>query len=650
MPINFRSNAIRWRLVPQWVLMAGTLLYVLSRFVPCAAPKHFAPLDDSWMQVLHVAFLEHWQFGRDIVFTFGPWGFLYGGYDPATHLISVAAWSFLSVSFWQATWQASRLCFHDRMAGWLWVTAFIASSSLAGLTHFLNLDVRLSAWVLLLLLLHFFANEDRFTATQALLVVSLGLVSLIKFNVFVSAWVTVVIVTIDNVWRQRRFPWILPVFTTSLLVFWLMAGQCLSTFVPFVCNSWSVLSGYTDAMNLTGKSEAWGVTLFLAVATALGTLAGVLTWRRDRHFGMLPWAGLLFITFSAFKYGFVRNDGHVIVAWIVLLEIAVTVLAMAWQRVGENAPWVLGSTFLLVLVTWLLTAWNFLSSPEERPSWAVTEILSMNAEAPQALFARDTLLESHEKYLAEFRQKHPIPSTRGKVDIYSWKQTVVLAHGLPYHPRPVFQSYLAYSPGLAKLNTAFLRSSSAPDNILFEVAAIDDHYPALEDGGSWPELLTRYDLTGGTNSFVLLARTEVPRQYQTVLLLETNLPFGTPMALPSGGGDPIWAELDINKSWLGDIVSTLYKPPILTMKVTLHDGQQKAFRLIPGMARAGFILSPLIGDEKSFIHLATRDGMRALAGLELASFTISAADESGGTACYQSPMRLRLYRLQYPRP
>lgn len=77
-----------------------------------------------------------------------------------------------------------------------------------------------------------------------------------------------------------------------------------------------------------------------------------------------------------------------------------------------------------------------------------------------------------------------------------------------------------------------------------------------------------------------------------------------------------------------------------------------AFRgvLVPGMARGGFILSPFIGDQKSFALLATRDGLSSLADLAVTSVTVSAANKSGETACYLTPLRLRLYRLDYPRP
>jgi hypothetical protein len=71
MPANSPDKIIRRHPVIRWLLGAGALLYGLSRFVPFTPTEFRGILDGSWMQVLHVAFIEHWQFGRDIVFTYG---------------------------------------------------------------------------------------------------------------------------------------------------------------------------------------------------------------------------------------------------------------------------------------------------------------------------------------------------------------------------------------------------------------------------------------------------------------------------------------------------------------------------------------------------------------------------------------------------
>jgi hypothetical protein len=61
-----------------------SLVFVLSRFLPSGRQGAYGIIEDFWIQMLHTAFAKRLQFGRDIVFTFGPWGFLYGGYHPAT--------------------------------------------------------------------------------------------------------------------------------------------------------------------------------------------------------------------------------------------------------------------------------------------------------------------------------------------------------------------------------------------------------------------------------------------------------------------------------------------------------------------------------------------------------------------------------------
>ena len=97
-----------WKRLALWLAGGSSFLYVCSRFVPCAPPSFHGEIEDSFIQFLHTAFLERVQFGRDFVFNFGPWGFLYGGYHPATHLISVIAWLGLSLVFWWTGWRVAR--------------------------------------------------------------------------------------------------------------------------------------------------------------------------------------------------------------------------------------------------------------------------------------------------------------------------------------------------------------------------------------------------------------------------------------------------------------------------------------------------------------------------------------------------------------
>jgi hypothetical protein len=224
---------------------------------------------------------------------------------------------------------------------------------------------------------------------------------------------------------------------------------------------------------------------------------------------------------------------------------------------------------------------------------------------------------------------------------------VLIAHDLQFDPRPVIQSYSAFTPELAELNAAHLRGPHAPDNILFDVNSVNNNFPSLEDGRSWPELLTRYDITDLTGQFVILKRSSHPRKHRLTPLADVPVQLGVPVTIATNDA-PLWAELEISPTLFGAVVATLYKPPVLNLSVSLEDGRQLLFRVVPGMARSGFLLSPLIPDNESFASLYSPAYWHNLRGLHIKSLTLFAVTASGSTPCYRSPLRLRLYRLDIP--
>ena len=317
----------------KWLAATSSLLFAFSRFLPMGRPRSYNIVDDAWIRMLHFAFAERLQFGRDIVFTFGPWGFLYGGYHPATYSISVLVWAVLAVVFWWAAWRVVTHFFKNPLVCWLWMMAVIG---LASISAFLNMDVRLTAWPLLLLLLHFSVEERPLTVTQAMLVISLALLSLIKHNIFMIALVTVLIIAADNVLRQRRFPWIVLLFAGGIFFFWVLAGQRLNCFGPFLRGASEIVSGYTEAMMLQEPTDKADILRFWEVAIALCAVVGYVVCKQHRLFGLLPLLGFAFIVFAAFKQGYVRHDIHEIAATNLLLLAALLWLPVAWvPRLGK---------------------------------------------------------------------------------------------------------------------------------------------------------------------------------------------------------------------------------------------------------------------------------------------------------------------------
>jgi hypothetical protein len=647
MALNFSSS--NWLKAGKWLLPSSAFIYLFSLFFPWVSGPPFR-IDDSWQLALHVVFEHHLQFGRDLVINFGPWGFLYGGYYPPTFPIAVMGWTLLAFVFWWAGWRVACHFSANKLFAWFW---FIGFAGIAGMRVEQSVDVRMVGWTLLLLFLYFFVEDRPLSARQVLLVVLSGMLALTKFTGTIGLTAVVVVIAADNVFRRRRFPWIVPLFAASILFFWIVAGQSLSLLWPFLRYSWVLAGGYTEAMMCTAAGEIEDMGWLLVATATLIAVTGYAAWVRRRFFGVFPVIGLGAILFLNFKHVCGRYDQvHEVTGALGLLLVTLACLAVTWPVWRKNRWWVWPAYFLALGGIGLFCSSTFnrgyreAHHPEERLWVDFAWTLNIKNILAPARLLRDPahLQKIYGKNLAEVRMKFPMPRIEGGVDVYPWNQAALIAHDLQYDPRPVMSSLLTYAPELAELNAAHLRSAHAPDNILFDIYPMNNNFPSLEDGLSWPELLTRYDVQEVTGQFVILKRSSRPREYHLSPLADVPVRLGRPVTVVTNDG-PLWAELEINQTFWGAVVATLYKPPALKLTVSLQDGRQLVFQVVPGMVRSGFLLSPLIQDKASFVLLNSPGGWRNLTGLQIKSMTIFAATQSGSTPCYRSPLRLRLYRL-----
>jgi hypothetical protein len=637
----------------KWLAAATSLVFAFSRFLPSGHAGGYSLVDDSWIQMLHMAFAERLQFGRDLVFTFGPWGFLYGGYNPATYSISVIVWAVLAAVFWWAAWRVVTHFFKNPLVCWLWMMAFIG---LASISPFLNMDVRLTAWPLLLLLLHFSLEERPFTVIQAMLVVSLGLVSLIKHSIFTIAVVTVLIIAADNVLRQRRFPWIMLAFAGSVLFFWVLAGQQLTWFGVSLRGASEIVTGYTEAMMWQQPTDKVDIVRFWEVAIAVGALVGYVVCKRHRFFGLLPLLGFAFILFAAFKHGYVRHDGHEVAATNLLLLAAFLWLPAAWCLVWQRSRWLVPAVLLPLIFAAPLASLSLKRYASVGLFSVLAQQLSVrNLLEPAKIFRqfledRQHSFRLYKAYAAILRAAFPNLNIHGTADIYPLSQTLALPQGLTCRPRPIFQSYSVYTPRLAEMNAAHLRSDRAADHILFDVWTIDGRFASQDDSLSWPELLTRYDIKRMAGQYILMEKSVTPRQYELTPISERVARFDEGIEIPSMIGGPIWVRIDIRRSFWGKVVAMLYRPAAVSLSVSSRSGRGYSGRLLSAVARTGFLLSPVIENRQSFFALASTNWQHELAHLEVTSARITTDGGRGVASQYKTPpVRVRFYRLDFQR-
>jgi hypothetical protein len=370
---------------------------------------------------------------------------------------------------------------------------------------------------------------------------------------------------------------------------WRLAGQPWSGLRDYVTAMLPIVSGYTEAMSSPGKP---GEVLLYLVA------AGAIVWRLARRDGpridrllvLLMFAAGLFL---AFKGGFVRHDAHAGMAGLFLLFAC---CILPWPR-GRIGNWV---TVVLALVAWQTIDRHYFDT---RPGRLAAQVERTYVGAwsglRQRISAPDSLAAEYRATLQRIAGRSTFGRLPGTTDIYSHAQIELIAPGNTWDPRPVLQSYSAYTPDLAERDRQHLAGPRAPDQVVFRVEAIDDRLPSQEDGPSWPELLARYQPADFRQDALLLRKRAAPVALPDCGTHSAQHALGEKVAVPAGDC-AAFVRLDLRPSALGALAGLLYKPSQLEVQLQLADGTRREYRLVSGMARAGLLLSPLVENAAEF--------------------------------------------------
>lgn len=562
-------------------------------------------------------------FGRDIVFTFGPYASIYTElYHPATDQLMVCGSLFLGLSY---ALLLLLLAKGEKIYGLILYGIFFAClmDSRDALLFSYPLMIALAVYRMTLPDDH----EIKLRLAKpleygsAFFFAPLGLLPLIKGSLLPICSATLVLCG-GMFWRRGNKTLastavFIPAITCISL--WRLSGQPITALPNFLWSMRRIISGYTDAMSFPGN--VWECVLYVLVSALI-----ILVIARTSHgpkssiwFLCISYALFLFI---AFKAGFIRHDPwHNVIAGTSLLAAALLLI------------FVLGERPSLIPLAAAVLVWVYIGHGTVRTT---AEDISVNLRgtfgrgfhgALTRLRKNDGLRKRYDEHIAAISTEFPVPRMSGTTDIYSFNQTWLLASENTWAPRPVTQSYSAYTPELAELNLRHLQGANAPDNIIFRVEPIDGRLPSLEDGLSWPALINGYSLRklDGQSAYLRRRTTESANLAGVEDdLYSARHELGEEVTLPESS-DPLFANIDIEPTLLGRVLSALYKLPELHLTTRLRDGRVKEYRVISNMMKTDFLITPLVQNAEEFA-LLTSGGNKYLAGDEVKSITMSSED------------------------
>ena len=587
------------------LVQLGIVAVVFLALAPLSTSLPGDGLDPSWGLVIEQAYLRGWQWGRDVVFTFGPFGYHYQRiFHPelASGLLAASALRALLIGLGVALLVRGA-------TPWRVVAVLLA----VVLALPFATDSAFFLLPLLAVLIHAQGSEPSRVWYLLAVAAYCGFAALIKTTFAVLALVLLLLVDIDRM-LHRRPPVLTPVLVAAALLAYAAAGQSFADLPDFVVLSLDVASGFSRAMSVFSTLRAIELGAYI-VASA--TILGLLLTQAIREKALSDWSVRLMLLalavfwFVTYKAGFTRHDLHTLTAWSCVGIAGVLVAAIL--RDG----WTVRLLMAAALCTALITPARLAIAPGFNLGGMLQQTLLGNPR--DTLVAAARLITDPEGWTTErtnlrqalldrIRQRNPLPDGLGRVDSIPSVQGALVAADLAgtatYAPRPLFQEYSTYTDRLVAANSAFMAGDRAPDTVLLAPGSIDNRYPGLAEGPLWAMLLRRYQparLIGPLHHLnqeidVLVLSRRAQEEPDWTSSIET-MPIrpGERIELPALDGR-MMATVDVPLSLLGRLLTLIHQMPSVQITVTLADGSERRHRLIPGIARSGFILSPYMAD------------------------------------------------------
>ena len=642
--ISVRSSRLHGNASRIVLFFAGVLLLTLTCLsLPQGGPPLGDDVDSSLGAVLHYAQEHHLQYGTDLVFTYGPLGFLtFFYYFPHAFALQVTA--HFIVAFIAATGVclvASRLQFIWR---WLLVLTFLWVSSNAWPRDDLIINIGLFCWALLC----FIESAKRLILSVCVFVTLAAFGALTKISfLFVGAG-SIVLLAVDLFIRGLK-PFAFGIvggWIVAFLLGWVISGQDLRHIAAFLANSWAAVQGYNAAMGQPGadivqnRGLIWSLlSLALLLCWAFAAFDARSEHVRWRRLLLLVWAA--FFMFAMLKHGFVRLDRfHVLVA---LAFAAVAVLAL--HVVPVNPGRIRCLFCALTVAGWLLPIVTLQSL--FLPSWlkSITQPLRSLTEHTAALATPSAYHKPFDEALEASRRAAQLPHCReligsASVDVFGQHAGYAIFNDLNYHPRPIFQSYFAANARLESLNEGFFRSRRAPEFVLFGYSWFDQKFPALPDGRALVHLLSNEELVTVENHFLLLKK-KTSDPVQRTFVAQGMVRPSERIDLQPYGDTNLWLEIELRPALAGRARHWLYRPPQIRL-AAWEGGTGKLLvrnRAPAPMLEAGFLASPLLLNLEDVEHL-----YNGIDPKRPAAYSVELP--RGEEYLWQSEIGWRLYRIE----
>lgn len=582
------------------------LAYLLFLFLPAPFFRYPEPgIDNSWNIALNLAYKYHLVFGKDFIFTYGPLGILHSRLP-----IAVDPWIYLlfDLYFLVNLFFILRDIFRRHFTIGVAAFIFVAGS--------IWIREELYDWFFFFLLFYLFSYvrepSKPFYLVRAAVLAVIGLY--FKLNLGIIA-IIVFFVTITYSLLRKKLS-VMRFFLFILFILFLIwtGGYVLNVDLKrYIIASLQLIKGYADASYWPVAGEYFTyfhLTLAILAIVTIWIVArlGAMAYKRNlvrNADELFIYALICLAIYLYFKSSFVRADGHVF-------------------QFFRSIPVLVGFLFLFsswefrvmpAVCCWLVLALSVfsvnLATPETHP---YRKLFTLSFIGDKAVDAGHYFsgIAGYRKAAAALEKQTAAPNALKTIigshtaDALPWEISTVYFNGLRYDPRPVIQSYSAYTTYLDSLNFAKYNSPDAPDYLLWSYGTIDLRYAFYDETRTKLAILDRYRPIGDVDGVLVLRKNGDRRRLVKTGEQESEVNLN--QDIPIGHTDGLqFARLFVRYRRKGRLLGFLQGPPTLKITITLEDGHSFDYSGSPSILADGVIINKYVDSKDEFELLMRSD-------------------------------------------
>ncbi len=563
------------------LLPLSILVFILSFY-------HFDPtietgLDPSYAFGLNYIFAHGIPFGTEIIYTYGPLGFLYFPQDIQHNLLL----GIVLVSLLRFAFIYCFLLLGSKLNKGLW---WLHSTMALFICCFVYLDFVLVSTATIAVFLHFFERKNFWLV----LAVCISIIALFIKSSFGLLCASILFsYSIYDFVKQRKIETIVVLLLsalTAIFLLWMLIYRTFDGLGLYLYGTWQLSAGNSSAMIIEVNNNWWLLSAFALLFFLVPFIAN------DKTINLLYFCSFLAL-YAAWKYAFSREENYHLKFFFDYLIVFAILLVLLSKSFQPRATAILLLSILL-----------FYQSMKATGNYNVDESISFSGPRN---FSR--ILFSWDKFTAEANQKSNqnlqkkiLPKVildkvgQQSIDFFPWELTYAAANSFNWKPRPNMQSG-AYTPWLDKNNANFISSKNGAQFILWEldkpnggVDCFDSRHFYNDEPFTIFAIFNKYKLCYADSSYALFER----RTQNRFSLIVEGTPFKAPLnkwiKLPSDSSAIVRAEVDIKNTWQGNLRKALFKDIIYFIDYQLLDGSNFTYRIVRDNAANGLWVNPLV--------------------------------------------------------